>query len=161
MSQVEPKPPLPIRKYSKAAPPMETTPEPEPEIAPPMPEAEPPPPPEATRTITIRFPPYQKQVSRNLAKVARYYPDPDPKAGLSDREWLETLPLYAQLKRRPRRIFAEDALICRRLWASRKAIVQAFREARLAAASRRQEVNTETTLKRGRMSGPFQRRTWE
>ena len=99
-------------------------------------------------------------MSRDLASAVRYYPDPDPKAGLSDQEWLETLPLYAQLKGQARRIFAEDALIYRRLWAARKAVVQAFREARLANALKRQEVNTDPPPKRGRMQGQFQRWTW-
>ena len=161
MSEVEPKPPLPIRRYSKPAPPMERTPKPDPEVAAPVPEAETPPPPDAAVHATVRPAPLQRDVSRNLSKVARYYPDPDPKAGLSDQEWLETLPLYAKLKGWPRRLFAEDALIYRRLWASRKAIVQAFREARLASALRKQEVNTEISPKRGRNRGPFQRRTWE
>jgi hypothetical protein len=161
MSEVKPKPPLPIRRYSKPAPPKERTPKPDPEVAAPVPEAETPPPPDAAVHATVRPAPLQRDVSRNLSKVARYYPDPDPKAGLSDQEWLETLPLYAKLKGWPRRLFAEDALIYRRLWASRKAIVQAFREARLASALRKKEVNTEISPKRGRMRGPFQRRTWE
>ena len=38
------------------------------------------------------------------------------------------LPLYAQLRGLPRRIFAEDALTCRRLWAARRAVVAAFHE---------------------------------
>jgi hypothetical protein len=95
-----------------------------------------------------------------LASAARYYPDPDPKAGLSDQEWLETLPLYAQLKGSARHIFAQDALIYRRLWAGRKAVVQAFREARLANAAKRQEAKSGSPPSRARMQGQFQRRTW-
>jgi len=39
------------------------------------------------------------------------------------------LPLYAQLRGLPRRIFAEDALTSRRLWAARRAVVAAVHEA--------------------------------
>jgi hypothetical protein len=162
MSQVEPEPPLPIRRHSKPSPPPEAVPmsEPGPEIAASMPEPESTSTPEPVRSAAVRPDPLQRDVTRSLVKVAQYYPDPDPKAGLSDQEWLETLPLYAQLKGAARRIFAEDALIYRRLWAARRAIVQAFREARFANDLRRQEANTQSSPKRGRMRGQFQRRTW-
>jgi hypothetical protein len=83
--------------------------------------------------------------------------DPDPKAGLSDRQWLETLPLYAQLRGLPRRIFAEDALTYRRLWAARQAVVAAFRESQIANASRAWD---DAPGKPSRMKGEFQGRTW-
>ena len=97
--------------------------EPEPQGAPPPRPVEPP------RAEHLPTSPLTQEGSSGPVDSARSDPDADPKAGLSDQEWLETLPLYAQLHGLARRIFAEDALTYRRLSAARRAVVAAFHEA--------------------------------
>jgi hypothetical protein len=102
--------------------------------------------------------------SSHVGATDRFDPEPDPKDGLSDQEWLEALPLYSRLRGIPRCIFAEDALTYRRLWAIRKAVVAAFHEtqrefhqARIAQAACE---GAHSPRRPARRWGEFQSRTW-
>jgi hypothetical protein len=151
MSRNAQKPPIAMKKQSKPAPQGAPPPESEPKVELAPRPAEPP------RAANLPAGQLAEEISSGPVETALGYPNPDPKAGLSDQQWLETLPLYAQLKGLSRRIFAEDALTYRRLWATRKAIVAAFHEAQIAhAASRRADSPRSPSRRRGE----FQGRTW-
>ncbi len=64
-----------------------------------------------------------------LARIDHTYPDPDPKGDWPDQQWLEALPIWAQLPESKRDEFSRDALFYRRIWSARKALVRATFEA--------------------------------
>ena len=128
MSPSRQRPPRVGKRPSQLIPQQATPPASEPSTEPEPQEAPPPRPAEPPRAGHPPASPLTPEASSNPEDSARPDPDADPKAGLSDQEWLDTLPLYAQLHGLPRRIFAEDALNCRRLWAARRAVVAAFHE---------------------------------
>ena len=152
MSQSRQKPPIGARRPSKPAYQAASQPTAEPEA-----QGAPPRPAETSQTARVPNGLRAEDATSGSVEATRGDPDPDPKAGLSDQQWLETLPLYAQLRGLPRRIFAEDALTYRRLWAARKAVVTAFREAQIAHASR---AWADAPRKPSRIRGEFQGRTW-
>jgi hypothetical protein len=161
MSQSRQKPQTAVKRRPKPTPHPAT--EPKAEIEPELPEATPRPaePPQAANRYAAS--PAENPSSHPDA-TDRSDPEPDPKDGLSDQQWLEALPLYAQLQGIPQSIFAEDALTYRRLWAARKAVVAAFHQTRVAFHQARiahAACEGAHVLRRpARRWGKFQGRTW-
>ena len=150
MSQSGQKPPIAVKRQLKPAPQSES----EPKAGTPL-QGAPPRPAERPRAANRPAGPHAKDVTSGSVEMTRCYLDPDPQDGLSDQQWLETLPLYAQLQGLPRCIFAEDALTYRRLWAARKAVVAAFHEARIAPRGARVgRLAPKAVAEVGRVPGP-------
>jgi hypothetical protein len=163
MSQSRQKPPIGAKRPSKTAPQGASQPASEPS-AEPGPQGAPPRPAGPSQGANVPAGSHGEDVTSGPVETTRCDPDLDPKAGLSDQQWLETLPLYAQLRGLPRRIFAEDALTYRRLWAARKTVVARFHEA-LAAFHEAQTADaalegTDALRRPARRWGEFQGRTW-
>lgn len=164
MSQSRQRPPRATKRPAQPIPRQTTPPASEPRAEPGLQEAPPLRPVEPPWAEHRPASPLTPEASSDHEDSARSDPDADPKAGLSDQEWLGKLPLYAQLHGLPRRIFAEDALTYRRLWAARRAVVAAFHEAiaafRDAPIAQAAGAGAEALRRPRRRWGEFQGRTW-